>query len=394
MRIGIIGCGVSGQAAAIALSRDGHDVTVFERFAQARALGAGLLLQPSGLAALARLGLREEVERWGAPVDRLDGRTSGGRKVLQLHYKNECGLGIHRAALFNTLHDALRASTARLVLGFDVKAIENPEAPVLIAETQRTGPFDLVINSAGAHDGLRRALGARRLSDPVYPWGALWTTCADPERRFTGALRQVYRQCSTMIGILPIGKVPGADGDHVAFFWSLPLSDFENQKAAGLEPLKRKVIALWPEAEPIVSQIARFEDLSFATYRDVAMRPCHAGRVLTIGDAAHATSPQLGQGANLSLLDAVTLAHCLKRESDIEAALTSFERLRRPHVAYYRIASCWLTPVFQSNSRVLAFARDTFMGPMRFLPGADYLMRTTLEGVRCLPWGLWKLPTA
>ena len=65
MRIGIIGCGIAGQAAAIGLSRDGHDVTVVERFAAARPVGAGLLLQPSGLQVLERLGAREEAERWG-----------------------------------------------------------------------------------------------------------------------------------------------------------------------------------------------------------------------------------------------------------------------------------------------------------------------------------------
>jgi 2-polyprenyl-6-methoxyphenol hydroxylase-like FAD-dependent oxidoreductase len=86
LRIGIIGCGVAGQASAIALARAGHDVSVFERFETARPLGAGLLLQPSGLSALARLGLREQAESWGARVSELDGRIASGKRVLDLAY--------------------------------------------------------------------------------------------------------------------------------------------------------------------------------------------------------------------------------------------------------------------------------------------------------------------
>ena len=213
MRIGIIGCGVAGQATAIALSRDGHKVTVVERFAQARPLGAGLLLQPSGLAAQERLGLRETIESWGARVERLDGRTARGRKVLDLHYKGECGLGIHRAALFDALHDTLTQKSTNARLGFDVEKIESGTAPRLIARDGRTdGPFDLVLNCAGAHDALRNATGAR-VRDPVYPWCAFWTTCADPTGAFGGALRQIYEHCSKMIGILPVGRVPGASFD-------------------------------------------------------------------------------------------------------------------------------------------------------------------------------------
>lgn len=172
----------------------------------------------------------------------------------------------------------------------------------------------------------------------------------------------------------------------------MPLAEHEAQKAVGLGALKKKVIALWPAAEPIVSQIQKFEDLSFATYRDVAMDPWRTGRVLTLGDAAHGTSPQLGQGANLSLIDAATMAHCLRKSATMDEGLRAYEKMRRPHIAYYRIASCWLTPFFQSNSRVIAWARDTFMGPSRYLPGADYVMRTTMSGSRCWPWGLWRLP--
>lgn len=392
MRIGIIGCGIAGQAAAIGLARDGHDVTVVERFAVARPLGAGLLLQPSGLQVLERLGAREEAESWGARIQELDGRTPRGRRVLDLNYGALHGLGIHRGALFHLLHERMIASGAKLRLGFEAVAVEAPQTPVLVAKDgQREGPFDLVLDCAGAHDGAREGLGTR-LKAPLYPWGALW--CAVPDRAgsWTERLRQTYDGAHTMMGVLPIGRAPDAQGQHVAWFWSLPLSEYETQKGAGLAALKACALAVWPQIAPLLDEIKSFDQLALATYRDVVMRPWRSGRVLVMGDAAHGTSPQLGQGANLALIDAYTIAHCLRRTNDAGAALALYEKMRRPHVAYYQLASRALTPAFQSHSRVMAWLRDTFLVGARHVPLGGYVTRTTLSGIRKLPWGLWRLP--
>jgi 2-polyprenyl-6-methoxyphenol hydroxylase-like FAD-dependent oxidoreductase len=395
LRIGIIGCGVAGQASAIALARAGHDVSVFERFETARPLGAGLLLQPSGLSALARLGLREQAESWGARVSELDGRIASGKRVLDLAYgEGEYGLGIHRGALFQILHDAVLASGTKVHLNFDVERIEDFATPSVISRTgQREGSFDLLIDCAGAHDELRNALGMR-VHAPVYPWGAFWTTCPDRTGQFEGKLRQMYARAHTMMGILPVGHVPGGTNEFplVAFFWSLRLDDHDAQRKAGLDVLKARAIQAWPTAEPIIGEITRFEDLSFATYRDVALGDWRQGRVLVIGDAAHGTSPQLGQGANLALIDAVMLAHHLSREKDIDIALRDFYRARRSHIRFYRWASRALTPAFQSDSRIIPWLRDTLLPYANMLPGGRTMTRTTLSGVRRFPFGKWTLP--
>jgi len=395
LRIAIIGCGVAGQASAIALAQAGHDINIFERFESARPLGAGLLLQPSGLSALERLGLRAQAEHWGAPVSELDGRIASGKRVLDLAYaRGERGLGIHRGALFQVLHDALLTSGARLHLNFEVASIENFAAPIVVARTgQREGPFDLLIDCAGSHDELQNGMGLR-VHAPVYPWGAFWTTCPDRAGAFEGKLRQMYERAHIMMGILPVGRVPGGMNQFplVAFFWSLRLEDEHAQRVAGLDALKARAIKAWPEAEPIIREISRFEDLSLATYRDVSLSDWRRGRVLVIGDAAHGTSPQLGQGANLALIDAVMLAHHLARERDVDAALRNFHRARRPHIRFYRWASCMLTPAFQSDGKIIPWLRDTFLPYANLLPGGRYMTRTTLSGVRKFPFGKWKLP--
>jgi 2-polyprenyl-6-methoxyphenol hydroxylase-like FAD-dependent oxidoreductase len=372
-----------------------HSVTVFERFATARPLGAGLLLQPSGQLALERLGLREQAEQWGARVSCLDGRDAKGRRVLDLDYPpGQYGLGIHRGALFNLLHDALQSAGVDLRLNFEVAEIADAARPVVIGKTgERVGPFDLLLDCAGAHDALRDRLNLR-IRAPVYEWGAAWAALPDRENAFGGALRQVYDHAHTMIGLLPLGRAPAArDIPHVAFFWSLKRDDYETQRAAGIETLKQRVLDKWPASSPIVRELTKWDDLAFASYRDVVVRPTVTGRVVVLGDAAHGTSPQLGQGANLALIDAVTLAHCL-RDSDTDAALTHYEKLRRAHVAFYTLASRAMTPVFQSDSRVIAWLRDTLLYPSGKVPGVRYLMRTTLGGVRKLPVGVFRLPVS
>lgn len=393
MRVGIIGCGVAGQASAIALARAGHDVTVFERFASARPIGAGLLLQPSGQRALERLGLRAEAEHWGAHVQCLDGRSPTGRRILELDYRpGEHGLGIHRGALFNMLHGAILQTNAVLKLNFDVASIEDPFHPVVVSRSgEREGPFDLLLDCAGAHDALREHLDVR-LRAPIYKWGAVWAALPDRTGAFGGALRQVYDSANVMMGILPLGRAPdGGDTQMVAFFWSLKRDDYENQKAAGIDVLKQRALTYWPAAKPIIDELKSWDDLSFATYRDVSVRPTIVGRTVILGDAAHGTSPQLGQGANLALLDAVTLAHCLKNKNT-DTALTRYDTLRRRHTAFYTWASRAMTPVFQSDSRIIGWLRDTFLYPSGKLPGVRYIMRTTLGGVRKLPLGVFKLP--
>ena len=397
LRIGIIGCGVAGQASAIALARRGHEITLVERFPEARPLGAGLLLQPSGQQALAQLGLLPQALAWGERIEQLYGATARGRMVMNLRYGDFApgafGLGIHRAALFDVLHGGLLQTSTEIRLGFDVASVTASQRPTLAARDGReAGPFDLVLDCAGAHDALRDAFSRSSIS-PLYPWGALWTTCRDRTNAFGRRLQQRYRGAGLMIGILPVGRMPGGDGKQVAFFWSLRLSDFERTRARGLELLKADVLALWPDARPILDEISRFEDFSLATYRDVRLQPWRMGRrVLALGDAAHGTSPQLGQGANLALIDAIVLADTLGQETDVDRALHLYEQRRRPHVRFYQLASRGLTPFFQSQSRALGYLRDLFLGPLGKAPGIDHIMRTTLAGVRQFPFGVHRLP--
>jgi 2-polyprenyl-6-methoxyphenol hydroxylase-like FAD-dependent oxidoreductase len=184
------------------------------------------------------------------------------------------------------------------------------------------------------------------------------------------------RGTKLMMGLLPVGR------NEVTIYWSLPIRALGRSKTIDLLAWRDTAMALWPEMAPIIDHAAAAGDFSRATYRHVALGHWNAGPVLFIGDAAHGTSPQLGQGANLGLMDAWVLAETLAEAPELLSAFLRFERRRNPAVRYYRRASHLLTPFFQSRLAPLGWLRDAFMGPAHHVPGLRTMMGSTLAGTR------------
>jgi len=136
------------------------------------------------------------------------------------------------------------------------------------------------------------------------------------------------------------------------------------------------VRALAPDAQAALDQIDHVDRLTFAHYFDVRMPTPYAERVVAIGDCAHATSPQLGQGVNLALLDAYSLANALARHGVGADALAAHATRRRAQTRYYQWASRMLTPAFQSHNRAVPALRDAFGG---YACRAPYLGRHALH---------------
>jgi len=383
-RIAIVGYGSAGQCAAVLLSRDGHAVEVFERVPQPGPVGAGLLLQPSGLQVLWRMGLLSRVLRHGAPVERLFGDTARGRAVMDMRYAaldpRLAGVGLQRGALFAILaeafdgHREVRAGT---------RIVELPDdGRMLLDDTgARHGPYDVVVVADGAGSLLRARVGRVRLDRP-YPWGALWCLLPSAGWPHLRELRQRYLAARRMIGLLPVGTRPGDGTPRLSFFWSLPTAAFDAWEHAGLDAWKAELRSLWPESGPLVDAIAESGQLARASYRDAMVTHWQRGRAVLIGDAAHAMSPQLGQGVNMALMDAMALAEALRGPGPIHDALAAYQALRRRHVAIYQRWSRWLTPMFQSDLDAFATLRDLALRPAGRLPFARTHMLQVLSGTQ------------
>jgi 2-polyprenyl-6-methoxyphenol hydroxylase-like FAD-dependent oxidoreductase len=386
MRVAVVGCGTAGSAAALLLAARGHEVEVLERVVAPAPVGAGLLLQPTGMAVLGRLGLLECLLDRGTPVRRLHGETASGRVVMDLAYGDLrpglFGLGVHRGALFAALRDALRRAGAAVRTGCEALAVEDEDDGAWLRDAAggRHGPYALVVAADGARSALRRATGLC-VSDRRYPWGALWAIRDDRDDRYAGALSQVFRGTREMIGFLPTGE------GRVSLFWSVRCSEGERWPEPGLAALKRAVHALTRRADPLLDQLHDPSQVLFAPYRDVRTRGrWHAGRVVLLGDAGHATSPQLGQGANLALVDAWALARSLDEERDVGAALARYSARRRAHLRFYAIASRWLTPVYQAEHELLAWPRDRLLAPAARVGWLRRQMLATMAGAKTGPF--------
>ena len=389
--VAVVGAGIAGLAVALLLHRQGERVTVFERFDAPHPVGSGLLLQPTGQAVMRALGLLETVADLGHRVNRLDGRDRKGRRVLDVSYDalpgDRHGIGVHRHALFDTLYDAVLESGVSIETGWDVMDVE--EGRLVRADGRRSARFDAVICAAGAHTPLTEKADVKRLH---FNYGALWA--ALPWEATGGApdfphdaLAQCYVKAHTMVGVMPCGRPEPDEPETLTFFWSMKPAEHNALVARGLSAWKDDVRTVWPATEGILERIRSFEDLAVARYAHHTLRKPHAERIAFIGDAAHSTSPQLGQGANMALLDAAALAQAFEEEQEVGAAFTRYAALRRWHVRAFQAMSWALTPLYQSDGSTLPWIRDRIMPTLARIPPMPRRLAHVVSGTLLDPLG-------
>ncbi len=380
--IAVAGCGPGGLAAALMLARAGHRVTLFERFASPQPVGSGLMIQPPGLAVLDDLGLGDSLRALAAPIRGLHGLSMPSRRVaLAMSYAaidpRMVAYGVHRALLFRLLFDEVRRQrvpieTSSAVVG---SVADGPRRRLCFDGGRTSPPVDLVVDAMGARSPL-----SRRARDLAY--GALWVTLdrVDTAGIVTDRLDQRYRRASQMAGVMPLGRSAPGGRDAVAYFWSMRLDAVERWRREGLEAWRADALALWPESAPLLAGVHALDQFIFASYQHRTLPTPVASGLVHLGDAWHATSPQLGQGANMALLDAAALAEAMRNGPDVPAALARFQRRRRWHVALYQAMSRLFTPAFQSNGRVLPWLRDHLMSPIDRVPFARRLTAEIVAG--------------
>ena len=394
MHIAIVGYGTSGQALAALLAQDDHRIEVFERAPVLGPVGAGILLQPTGLLVLWQMGLLGEALKYGAPVRRLFGDSASGRPVMDMHYAaldpRLAGLGMQRGALFQLLKSAWPNAEA-VRCGHDITAISDDGHHLIDDTGHRHGPYDLVVIANGSASKLRDMLAPHRMDRP-YPWGALWCLLPQGDWPHVEDLRQRYRAARRMMGLLPVGSRPDNPVRLLSFFWSIPAADIPRWREQGLAAWHEEAAALWPDAAPLLTHISDAGILMQASYRDAVLKRWQRAPVVLIGDAAHAMSPQLGQGVNMALMDAMALRDALRAEPGPEAALARYERERQAHAGIYQFWSRWLTPLFQSERDTAAWLRDLTFIPMAKLPVSRGQMLRVLTGTQKGWFGKLRLP--
>ena len=359
--IAIIGCGPGGLASALFLARQGHRVTLFERFSEPKPIGSGLLIQPSGQQILKSLGLLDNIKQLASPVDQLHGiSVYKNRRALDMKYKHArnavSALGIHRSSLFEVLMDAVQQMGIPIEVSKELIGVNETEVAIqpVFADGTVDRSFDVLVDASGA----RSPLATGRIRKLSY--GAFWATVDMPANHgvMPNALDQRYWHASKMAGIMPVGINPATGNQGAAIFWSEKPENAERVTDAGIENFRQEYCKLWPEAEPFVAQIRSMDELTMAVYGHRTGRSHTSKRLYHVGDSWHCTSPQLGQGANMALIDAGALAKAIEGAASLDHLSKCYRRSRSFHIELYQLLSIIFTPLYQSNGKFLPLIRD------------------------------------
>lgn len=379
-RIAVVGFGMAGATSAYLLARAGHHVTLFERAPVVGAVGAGILLQMSGQAILRHLGILDRVLAHAAPIDELHAVQTDGSDLVRNRYglyAEECrAYGLHRGVLFEALRELVESTPAKIVLGTEIvgRAISPNGTVRLIDSTEVShGPFDFAVCGDGARSQLRSVLGTRQVSWR-YTHGTLWAIT--PSMPVERKLFQVVKGTRYLCGLVPMG-----DG-LTTLYWGIPKGEYTAVRNRGIEPLKEEIVRFCPRAQACTDFLFDFDQLLFTTYQHNGMARRFDRHTVFLGDAAHAMSPHLGQGANLALVDAWMLAGAIAEAPTALEAFRLFERRQRDYQRYYSAVTFLLSPFFQSDWPILGWGRDRVLPWLPRIPWIRRQMLMTVAGLK------------
>ncbi|MFG1371704.1 FAD-dependent monooxygenase [Xanthobacter oligotrophicus] len=332
----VVGAGIGGLAAAIALARAGLTVQVVEQAKKLKEVGAGLQLTPNATRILRDFGLLKRLEQVAvAPrsLDVRDGRS--GATITRAHYGPAATrygapfLVVHRADLQNLLADAAREAGAILTLGSDLTAVEpsfgGVRAVVKQGDTLLAHGADILVGADGVRSAVRAHLGVK--DPPVFARRLAYRATVPVPNRHPPDVR-LYLGRDAHLVVYPVkgGEVLNLvaivkQTEPVAR-WSAP----------GDSAAVHAAFASWTgEVRKLLESASHF--LCWGLYDIDPLPRWGSGRVTLLGDAAHAMLPFLAQGAAQAIEDAVSLAGALTRESDAATALRAYEGERRGRTA-------------------------------------------------------------
>ncbi|OFT84480.1 FAD-dependent monooxygenase [Corynebacterium sp. HMSC29G08] len=322
MRIGIIGAGIAGLALGAALHRAGIDVQIYEEHAQIRSGGAGITLAPNGLAALDALGIGADfraLQLQQAPLQ-------GGIRNPQGDWLTRISPQITRASLAldrTTLHSLLvagipssRVHTSAAAVGVDARS-----GTVTFADGSEAR-FDVVVGA----DGIRSAVRATCFDDPGMTYAGYNTWRAITEEVPLDAGFETWGTRARF------GAVPLHDG-HA--YWFAVTSGPEAQPGTQALHQLHATFAQWHDPIPALLRATPKASIQYLPIHELAkpLPSYHNEKVVLIGDAAHAMTPNLGQGACQGLEDAAVLARLLRAGSTDFSAYDTHRRRRSQQIA-------------------------------------------------------------
>lgn len=356
----IIGGGIGGLTLAIALQRKEMNVSVYESAPQFKPLGAGLALAANGMKALEDIGIAEEVIPAGKKINKMYGKDQRGRiisytdaEALTRKFNIVNNFTIHRADLHNVLHGLLRTGTVKA--GKTCTDFTQSDSGVeIIFSDGSSSKADFLIACDGIHSPIRKKLLPDTL--PRYAGYTCWRAVVDdlPEGFNEDETSESWGP-GKRFGVVPISKR--------RVYWFATLNAKANDPVMKNYTVKDLLLEFKDFHFPIpqILERTRNEQLIWGDIIDLKPITKFAfGRVLLIGDAAHATTPNLGQGACMAIEDAATLANGLVKYPGVEA-FQKFQSHRISRTTGIVNQSWNIGRMAQLENPVLMFLRNTLL---------------------------------
>lgn len=357
----VIGAGIGGLTAAIALKQTGWDVAVYERAPEVREVGAGLTVWTNAVKVLRKLGVGDAVESVSAPIARSELRSWRG-KILISNDFGKLGrklgapsIGIHRADLQAKLADALGREHIHLGMTCVSYTQDEKGANALFAEGDEVRG-QILVGACGIKSLVRQQLLGPE--PPRYAGYTAWRGVALIDRpEVPLGVTVVATGRGSQVGMLPIG------GGRTYWFASANVPAGE---AAGSGGHKADLLDRFKDWWPAFPAAVEATPAEAILRNDIVDRPpvrkWTDGRVTLLGDAAHPTTPNLGQGACQAIESGYVLARCLREAETAEAGLVVYERSRFDRTAAITNQSWQFGKLFAYENPVKCWLRDRLFG--------------------------------
>ncbi len=356
----VIGGGIGGLCVAIGLRQIGIEVSVYEQAPALGRVGAGLTVWANAIKALRKLGVADAVLASAARIERAEVRTARGRVLalsrpgeLEARY-GEPTVALHRADLHRALLAALPDDVLRL--GEKCSHVAQDEGGVTVRfESGRTDHAGLLIAADGIHSTVRAQVFSQ--SKPRYAGYTSWRGIVKTEDEAALGVTSESWGCGSRFGLLRI------DERHVYWFATANARAGRTQTADEQKEFLRTRFRAWHHPVGLLIDATPAEQILHTDIYDLEpMRSWSVGRVVLLGDAAHATTPNMGQGGCMAIESAVVLARCLRQEPGLVAALKRYEAERMPRTSWITAQSWKIGRIGQLENRFACMLRNLVFG--------------------------------
>ncbi|NNE80267.1 MAG: FAD-dependent oxidoreductase [Silicimonas sp.] len=327
----IVGGGIAGCCAAIALTQNGHRVRIVEKENAWRFQSSGIFVYANGLVSLDKLGLLDDILAAGFPVP--GGRNAyfdhTGAAIVETIYPTADGgripaiLGIRRAEMHRVMTARIAALGVPVQLGTNVRGLEDVAGGVLVDLSDGTQVrTNLVIGADGVRSATRAMIGIDVA--PRYTGFGVWRAVHRRPADLTDKI--MVMGPAKRFGIMPISD------DLLYTFGTLAEpKDHHYEPATWPETMAAKFAEFQGPAARFLADLHAGAEVLYTAVEEVVLPlPWHRGRVLLIGDAAHASTPFMGQGGAMAMQDAVVLAQAIEARETLGEALDVFGAARLP----------------------------------------------------------------